>query len=356
MSKDKVDIPGMDELRKLAEEYDAREAITSLPPLDVSDIKDAGMQGVVALATACKWNVLRKTNKPIMLRSRNGTTLAIPTDTSIRFSVFIQRLHSVARDSITVVITPELIEQIITRFKLDHDHAREFRKIVEADIPHEEEPMNEPEPVYQRPVPTRATRGMPMPSPDATVVEREPWVAHGSDGRQYVSEASYRRVWSDGAVDYECTFCGEAYLTGHACSAHFGYHVKRGERPKQGERQYVGEVDREWLRETHRRKDEREQRRGRGRPPAVENQEMRWADPPPQEEPQPPRITVEQFHREDVMAAEPAINVDTVAEMVRTLINVATQQITAERDAALAEVERLKGNLKGLRDLIGEDL
>lgn len=368
----KSEIPGTDKMMELIEEYIAPEEITSLPPMDVSYIRDPGMQGVVALATACKWNVVRRAGKPVILRSRQGTTLAIPTDTSMKFSVFLQRLRGVARDSLTVTITPQLIEQIIARFKLDHDHAREFRKIV-ADVPHEEETMTDPEVAYQRPTPTRGTRGLPEPGPDAVVVERDAMISHGSDGRRYISEAVLRRVWSDGAVDYECSFCGEAFITVGACSAHFGYHVKRGERPPQGERQYIEGIDREWIRESKRRRRERERERQvvrgeRGRPPKVEQpDDIQWEEPAPIASPTPLVPPPQEERRERYPAPTwplenqpepPDVSLTTIqiAEAIERMIDQAVASIIAERDAALREVERLKGNLKGLRDLIGEDL
>lgn len=338
-----TELPGAARFRELVGEALEPELVWDMMPMDLNDIRDPGMQALVALAASCKWNVLRKAGRPITLIARDGTKLQMPNNTSIRFSVFIQRLNSIIRHSQTVVVTSELIEKIIKVTKLDISHARKLREVIEvsaealsaaAEIDDEPEPEPEPEPEYVL----------------------EDWIVHDARGRTYVSPSTRQRVWSDGHVDYVCTYCGEAKNTGQASSSHYGYHVRRGDVPPLSERNIeYGPVEEEMLARW------RQSKRARATKAAKATSSPRGLEVPGWTE---SVRGLEERAQARLDAVDDAVKAETPKTPDLTAMVVAFQQLIDQAveaavvdlqqqlDAANAEIARLKSERIALRDLL----
>jgi len=122
---------------------------------DVSMVRDPGMQALIILARSLGWNMMHKNQQPVVITARNGTQKRIPTNTSIRISVFQTTLASIILHSEDTVPTIELVDAIIRLTKLDHDHARRMRAAVHEDegvladrvlnSAHKEGPLDQPD-------------------------------------------------------------------------------------------------------------------------------------------------------------------------------------------------------------------
>lgn len=259
--------------------------VTTMVPYDVTGVKDAGMQALIILARSLDWNVMWKPHQPVVIRSRSGVTRRIPTDTSIRASLFQTLLSSIMLHS-TNEPTPELIEQIIDTVKPNHDQARRMRIAVGEDprihaerllnLPHLEdtEPeaaidealypdmSDEPEPlpeadevliVWEAPPEDAKAKYVPPPEPKerklegkkdgpadggnhGKVVDQHRYQAKASlhmrndqaVARLYDSRTSDERVWEDGYIDYVCIVCGLAYKTPRGVGSHKQMHIREG--------------------------------------------------------------------------------------------------------------------------------
>jgi len=102
-------------------------------PTDVSMVRDPGMQALIILARSLGWNMMHKPNQPVVITARNGTQKRIPTNTSIRISVFQTTLASILLHSEEMTATIELVDQIIRLTKVDQDHARRLRAAMHED-------------------------------------------------------------------------------------------------------------------------------------------------------------------------------------------------------------------------------
>lgn len=117
--------------------------VTTAYPIDVTDIRDAGMRALVILAASLGWNVTKKHNQPVVITARDGFQKRLPTSTSVRMSVYQTALSSIILYSTDAKATPELIDTITKETKLDHDHARRMRlAIAEPDVVHADRVVN----------------------------------------------------------------------------------------------------------------------------------------------------------------------------------------------------------------------
>jgi len=208
------DIPGTDALLKLSEDAINAIQVTNVKPIDVSYITDSGVRAIVALAASCDWNVVHRAGQMVTLISRTGHKLRLPTNTSIKFSVFASWTNGIARHSLTHLPTPELMEKLIAQYKLDASHARVFREAVGKPEPEE---------------PSAAALDEFVPT------ERvEPTLSTAAKGLQYVSqimETVIRQLVPHGEdqITYRCMVCGLEFQTKRAVGGHYGNHVIKGE-------------------------------------------------------------------------------------------------------------------------------
>jgi hypothetical protein len=258
------------------------EPITELALVDVSSMKDSGMQAIVLLARSLGWNVMHKLGQPVVLTSREGVSRRIPTNTSVRASLFQTLLSSVMLHS-TAEPSLELMEKIIRAVKPNPDQARRLRLAVgETPQQHAERLANaelaEPAPTgtsvviewadppedkkakYVPPVEHTYARERtiepepePVPQPwkregvaegpadggeHGEIVRQGPYLAKSSInstldgrivGRVYTSNTSQEREWSDGYKDYVCNFCGLAFKSARGAGSHKQVHIREGE-------------------------------------------------------------------------------------------------------------------------------
>jgi hypothetical protein len=136
--------------------------VTQPTPIDLSAVRDHNMQALIGLAVSLGWNVHKKHNGPAVITARDGHQRRIPTDTSIRMSVFQTALSSILlhTDNEQWVPTTTLAEALIKDFKVDIEHARRLRlSMAESKADHENHlralesaagQPKDPQPVTQR--------------------------------------------------------------------------------------------------------------------------------------------------------------------------------------------------------------
>lgn len=337
-------------MQKLVDDIREPKVVFDLKPVDVGYIVDPGMRAVVALATSLEWNVVHRNNSPVTLIARDGFKHVLPTNTSVRFNVFTNRVNATITHSLTAIPSPELMEKIIKQYKLGPSHARVFRAaagdgVMEGIVSHDE-PDEHLEPVLH--VEEEMVPEEPLES-TYSLPKRWPYIAHDNNGRTYESAV----VDTDGEKFY-CSLCGWESDDPMPVTGHFNLHRRNGQQPPREPGPLSEERDSGWFRGAKARQAARKVPLGvrpKPKPEIVERREKRVEAPPkvvnplslPPMEGEPPAIDSD-------------VTVEAVAEMVRTLIAQATAGIAAERDEALAEVERLRNSLKSLRDLIGGEI
>jgi len=236
--------------------------ITHLTPIDVTGVRDAGMQSLIILAASLGWNVHKKHNQPVVITARDRTQKRLATNTSIRMGVFQSALSTImAHTDIDVIPTTELIDAIIAATKPPADHQRRLRLAVgetpaqhrERVAAYEAEPKGprEPEPLTTRidevldahfrevleEAPRVSATRVAAEGEHGELVSREPFMAkrQGSAGskyeKHYESSTSFERKWSDGYVDYECQTCGKAYTTPKGVGGHSQVHDQNRAQP-----------------------------------------------------------------------------------------------------------------------------
>jgi hypothetical protein len=207
------------------------------------------------LAASLGWNVIQKINNPIALVSRDGTQRRLPTNTSVRMSVFQSALSQIMVHTEGWEATPELIDAIVKETKVDRDHERRLRLAIgESPAEHKARLANERAAEQKRVPDEHLTQtppeitGMGLPEelvsfePPAdgqkhgALMSREPFMAHHQTGRGrthiYESDSSYERVWQDGYKDYECRICGKVFRAAKGAGSHRQVHLKSGEIPR----------------------------------------------------------------------------------------------------------------------------
>lgn len=294
-----------------------QESVTKMMPIDVSVVKDSGMQSLIILAHSLGWNVMQKHNTPVVITARDGVQKRLPTNTSIRMGVFQSALSTIMAHSIDKVPTIELVDAIIAEVKPSVDHARRMRLAVgESPAEHrarvaaheaEAKDSREPQPLTTRisipegawastieeaigidgiewgdppeetPVADGAAHAAADGNEHGTIISEKPYMAHHHATREgvvrtYQSDTSNERVWSDGFVDYTCQHCGVPYTTPKGVGSHRQVHVRAGELPKDAppawQRTDVKGVETGWT-PTTKRSD-----KGKARKPELERPEV----------------------------------------------------------------------------------
>ena len=240
--------------------------VTNMTPVDLTGVKDNGIRAVTLLAASLGWNVMQKINNPLVLTARDGTSKRLPTNTSIRMSVFQTALSTViAHTEPDVAPTIELVDKIIAATKPSRDHERRLRLAVgESPAEHRERlsndraaeqlrtpeehlvhypeiPMQEVEEVAEEvvEVPEAAARAAVDGGEHGVIVSRKPFEALQQSNEKfknrYTSDSSFECVWTDGYTDYECQVCFKAYSTPKGVGSHRQEHYKDGTLDRSGE-------------------------------------------------------------------------------------------------------------------------
>lgn len=333
-NKSRDEIPGTDVMRELIDDI-KNVAVVDFPvPIDITYIVDSGMRAVVALAASLEWNVLRRNDAPITLVARNGFRTQIPTDTSIKFNVFRAKVNAVFTHSITAEPTPELIERLIKQYKLDPSHAQVFRRAVATGRPVEPEERSE--------VPI-------APEPFVPIERVEETLSQETKNTWYVSplmDTVIRQLVPQGSeqITYRCKICGLEFETKRGVGGHYQVHIQAGEAAA------TAGLPRTYVKPT---------------PAATADMVVERPEPTLDSTPEPEPEPVES--EPEPVESEPTPNVDELLELRRIVSEVGRlvgreqveqlqercDELTIERDEAVARANRLASDLRSLRELIG---
>jgi hypothetical protein len=231
--------------------------VTQITPVDLAKVRDPGMRALTLLAASLGWNVIQKVNQPIVLVARNGTQRRLPTNTSVRMSVFQAALSTIMVHTEDREATPELVDLIVRETKLDREHQRRLRLAIgETTEEHRTRLANERAAEQKRQPDEHLTQTPVMPATEELVsleppvdgenhgalMSRKPFMARHQTYRDkshtYESDASFERVWQDGFKDYECRFCGRVFRHPKGAGAHQQIHTKSGEIPRRTQRAF----------------------------------------------------------------------------------------------------------------------
>lgn len=341
------DIPGVKQFMELADAALDPTLVWNVKPIDVSYIKDPGVRAIVALAASCEWNVVHRAGAMVTIISRTGRKLRLPTNTSIKFSVFTSWVNGVVLHSMTHVPTAPLMDKLIQQYKLDASHARVFRQAVSQPASEQEADDSEDEEVNvtkEDVSPNVAPDEQPASSGVEVFSERvEPTLSTAAKGQQYVSqimETVIRRLVPDGMdqITYRCLVCGLEFPTKRGVGGHYGGHVTKGEAVAKPE----------------------------ARDNIIRIVPVETGKPPGEYEaviesilavPEPVSMRIEQGHIESGELTKLRRIVDRIAELVGRehieQLQERCQELTIERDEAVTRANRLASDLRSLRELIG---
>lgn len=370
--------------------------VRQVTPVDVSGVRDPGMRALVLLAASLGWNVIQKINNPVALVARDGTQRRLPTNTSIRMSVFQAALSTIMVHTEDREATSELIDAIVRDTKIDRDHERRLRLAIgETPEKHRQRLANEKAAEQKRVPDEHLTQQIDVPEseqifspafrgeesvedealvsfepphdgqPHGALMSREPYRAHhtvsGSKSQLYESDSSYERVWQDGFKDYECQVCGRIFKSPKAAGSHRQTHYKAGEIDAAGRPA--------WKRSIERGVEPAWEPRPEREPPTVEG--LVFENPPPEHVVQTsvgPRGTGLLPEIEDVTTETASAEeiIDLIVEMVAPHIVASRDQwkrVAEEHMAAVdalhaelatkeVELQKLKADWDALRGLI----
>lgn len=244
---------------------DAEISVIQITPVDVSMMRDPGMRALMLLAVSLGWNAIHKPNSPVTITARDGTQRRLPTNTSIRMSVFQAVLSTIMVHTDDREATPELIDAIVRETKIDRDHERRLRLAIGESVQdHRDRLANERAAERKREPDEHLTQHIEVPTEDqrthyygdgcqppheevvsfeppydgnshGALMSREPFIArYGTNAGsrtvgQYTSDSSLERVWEDGYKDYECPLCGRIFGSPKGAGSHRQFHIKSGE-------------------------------------------------------------------------------------------------------------------------------
>jgi hypothetical protein len=192
------------------------------------------MKGIAMLAVALGWNLHNRRDAPAQLKSREGMTRNLPTNTGVRQSVFWSMLASVLSHSEGKLPTPRLIDQIAKETGMSKAHAHTLAaRVALVERGGDDEPEPEDEPIVTYTVGPEPQLEIPVSEFEPT--ERtEPTLNMANDGAQYISpimDTVIRQLVQDGdeQITYRCKHCGLEFETKRGCGAHWQVHVRAGE-------------------------------------------------------------------------------------------------------------------------------
>lgn len=256
--------------------------IRRLTPVDVTGIVDQGMRALTLYAVSMGWNARQKGQ--VILTSRGGHSINLPSDTSVRRHYMASNLRQImTHTEVDKKPTIDLVEQIMAAVKLTKEAEREFREITGVGFRPKRPKLPEPPPIpafrndgpkapktVVPPPPEMLPQPIKPPPPitgsgaanvevpstpqidplvsnvavprlppstpppgykakEPTIVSREPFRGKYMDARE--ETVSNRVEFSDGTVKYECIVEGCGWMTTNPRSigGHRVVHIKRGE-------------------------------------------------------------------------------------------------------------------------------
>jgi hypothetical protein len=240
--------------------------VEHMEPIDTTSFRDPGMRALCILAANLGWGVIVKPGNPALLIAEDGTQKRLPTNTSIRMSVFQTALSTIiAHAELQPTVT--LMDEIAKTTKLSVDHARRLylavgespkqhrERVAQSDTPkHRPDPRQEhltqtieiPENIVATDEgiewvdpPLEANIVLPADGQDhGKLLDERPFMAHhhaSTSGRvkTYQSDSSNERTWEDGFKDYTCRICGAAYKTPKGVGSHRQFHIRDGDIERQ---------------------------------------------------------------------------------------------------------------------------
>ena len=106
-------------------------SVNKLTRWDTTGVRDIGVRAVIDLAVSLGWNVVLKTGNPCTVIAKDGARLRMPTDTTIRDSVFQGYLSTIMSHSTEHTPTVELMDSLIAvHKKLSDSHKQKLRMAV----------------------------------------------------------------------------------------------------------------------------------------------------------------------------------------------------------------------------------
>ena len=297
--------------------------VTTIKPVDVHDVQDQGCKALIMLAVSLGWSAAKSPGPMHLVSPDDGALVRVPTNTSIRMSLWRSCLQSIVRHSSSHQATEELVEAIGKASKMSKSHLSRMKALVlwqpdEAEVEFNVEP----------------------PKPERTLVKVEPYIvrlgARATGGnRNYVSPNVMVWTWSDGDQTLHCKFCDMHFSTAvgvanHASQKHRGL-------TSEGTFDNFGRMAPTVMAPTpykpHEKKEE---------PPVIE----------------PMPITDEEWVPfAEAVGIEPKPEPDLLDQIKNLLwpgIDDYVQALVAERDAAVARAEKAEQYIQTLRELLNE--
>jgi hypothetical protein len=198
----------------------ASNEVTTIRPIDISNIRTRGVQAIALLATSLGWQHMQRHSGPLVLRAADGAEIRLATDGSMNAAVFAAKLATIGThtDLDSYMPTHELIHEILRMTKLSVDGQRVLNNFVDR--------------IDTRVVEALEARQPKVPD-EPHIVEIVPHkVNYGVEGYYVLSEAVNDRVWSDGHIDFLCQVCDAPFEKPTAIGTHWANHIRAGEAKK----------------------------------------------------------------------------------------------------------------------------
>lgn len=228
--------------------------IPSLPPFDLSLVKDEGAKALIMLAVGLGWNVIVRAGQPAKLTARDGKVVSVPTNTGLRVGVWQSYLSSIMTHTEPGwSVSPQYVDRLVKTFKVDREKERRIRDAIGEspeqlrerraalkEIPEPEMVLSvsgvdapDMEPTPPRP-PFLPTSTAPLAERVAVhVVSRKPAMARyqatAGGAKLYESKAADEITYSDGSKTYVCNICDKPYPSLKAVASHRRVHTNAGE-------------------------------------------------------------------------------------------------------------------------------
>lgn len=329
--------------------------VTTIKPVDVHDVQDQGCKALIMLAVSLGWSAAKSPGPMHLVSPDDGALVRVPTNTSIRMSLWRSCLQSIVRHSSSHQATEELIEAIGKASKMSKSHLSRMKALVlfqpdEAEVEFNVEPPKEDTTVSINLDVIKAEQR------ERTLVKVEPYIvrlgARATGGnRNYVSPNVMVWTWSDGDQTLHCKFCDMHFSTAVGVANHAGQ--KHRGLATEGSFDNGGVLTPTVLTPTPYKSHEKKEE-----PPVVE--------------PEPEPITDEEwvpFAKAVGIEPEPEPDPDEIAlrllQQIRDLLWPGIDQYVEgllddaktarqERDAAVARAEKAEQYIQTLRELLNE--
>ena len=136
--------------------------------VDVTGLRDRNMQALIVLAVTLGWTMRPSTgDRPVTIIAPDGTAKRIPTNTSIRMSVFATTLSTILTHTPEELVPSRtLITALARQFKLDAEHTRRMRVAVDETPEEHQAHLEAMRAEAQEPPDTHLTQRIEMPKPE----------------------------------------------------------------------------------------------------------------------------------------------------------------------------------------------